>query len=99
MCPSSASIAHALSGDVTYRMPFTCRIDPDKRGEPLVDPGILTGFSATPPVIGGVAGGPKNPPSPPPAPAVRRLTHARERCLTLVVSICVRVLYRRCDSS
>src|SRR2546430_15043239 len=97
MCPSSASIAPAWSADVTSGIPFTCRIDPDKRGEPLVDPGILTGFSATPPVIGGVAGGPKNPPSPPPAPAVRRLTHARERCLTLVVSIWVRVLYRRCD--
>src|SRR2546425_9531702 len=96
MCPSSASIAHALSGDVTYRMPFTCRIDRDKRGEPLVDPGILTGFSATPPVIGGDAGGPKNPPSPPPAPGVSPLTHASERCRTLLVSICVSVLYPRC---
>src|SRR5438046_6310571 len=97
MCPSSASIAHALSGDVTYRMPFTCRIDPDRRGEPLVDPGMFTGFSATPPVTVGGAGGAKNPPSPPPAPAVRRLTHARERCRTLVASICASVLYRRCE--
>src|SRR2546430_8686374 len=97
MARSSVPIAHALAGDVTYGMAFTCRIDPDKGGEPLVDPEILTGFSATPPVIGGVAGGPKNPPSPPPAPAVRRLTHASERCRTLFVSICVSVLYRRCE--
>src|SRR5256885_4500459 len=49
-------------------MPFTCRIDPDRRGEPLVDPGMFTGFTATPPVTVGGAGGAKNPPSPPPAP-------------------------------
>src|SRR5207302_4644373 len=81
----------ALSADETYRMPFTCKIDPDRRGDPLVDPGMFSGFSATPPVIVTVTGGPKNPPSPPPAPAVRRLTHASERCRTLVVSICVSV--------
>src|SRR2546430_2565120 len=97
MSPSSAPFPHALWGDEMKRMPSPCKIDPDRRGEPLVDPGMFPGFAATPPVTVGGAGGAKNPPSPPPAPAVRRLTHARERCRTLVVSICASVLYRRCE--
>src|SRR5512142_1705960 len=84
MWPSSASIAHALSGADTYRMPFTCRTDPARRGDPLVDPGMLIGSSATPAVMVGGGGGPKKPPSAAPAPAVRRLTHASVRLWTLL---------------
>src|SRR5207237_9279170 len=98
MCPSSASIAHALSGDDTYRMPFTCRIDPDRRGDPLVATGMVTGSSATPPVMaGGPGGGPNHPPSLPPGPAVQPRRQASVRCRTLGWSIRLDGLYRRFD--
>ncbi len=74
-------------------MPFTCRIDPDRRGDPLVAPGMVTGSSAAPPVMaGGPEGGPNQLPSPASGPAVKRRTQARVKCRTLVWSICLSVL-------